>query len=582
MKRHLFYALVSALIVLMSLISCKQPVGETGNNNGIVNGDVPNVVVVDISQETDWNYMFIGKDGSSLFLGVNETTGIPTLAYLKPEKDSDIGFTYLFKENGLPDKAISNGHVLYFGNYSGYTFDLAVIYPNDTIEYHYGIETDINFDAYNGITPSPQVRSILSGSFGWSDALGLASCGGMFIPGLQFLAKGCGSYVVGEVISGTITFVTGDAELGGAVSTLIDSFGCMRGTWNSCVAMLAGAADLGFFADLGVAEEKIEQINETIRKIEGDALTTTIPRELLEYFLLLGIEINSGRNPPIIEGTYLATPLQLVKKTTSTGIAEQWDMYVTFSEQNDARLTVDANYTQQSDNGPMSSGGASVITGEGNKFTVFMEGTRVESGYTAKTVEVYSGEITVTGIRNFQWAVFMVNNNGDPLGHWIESGTGYFKRDSDGFSVKTQGQSGRQVIIDMYDSSSDGWDHSGALKISINGIDISSARLNSGSFGSYPFFVSPGDVVNIYWTGNTGNYHGEDSFIVYYANTPPVPAFNTTSWSGSNALVSRLQDSLSNTDLNQLLGSFTVSAAGPSPSIRQSRNMLPSKEILRQ
>jgi hypothetical protein len=210
-----------------------------------------------------------------------------------------------------------------------------------------------------------------------------------------------------------------------------------------------------------------------------------------------------------------------------------------------------------------------------------MEGTRVESGYTAKTVEVYSGEITVTGIRNFQWAVFMENNNGDPLGHWIGNGTGYFKRDSDGFSIKTQGQ-GLQVIIDMYDSSSDGWDHSGALKISVNGENIPNARLSNGSFLSYPFFVSPGDVVNIYWTGNTGIYHGEDSFIVYYANTPPVPAFNTTSWSGSNALLFRVQDSLSNADRDQLLGSFTVPAAGPSPSIRQSRNILPSEGILRQ
>jgi hypothetical protein len=54
------------------------------------------VFAIDISQETDWNYMVVGKDGSSLFFNADESTGIPTLAYLKPEKDSDAGLNLLF------------------------------------------------------------------------------------------------------------------------------------------------------------------------------------------------------------------------------------------------------------------------------------------------------------------------------------------------------------------------------------------------------------------------------------------------------------------------------------------------------
>jgi hypothetical protein len=436
----------------MALISCNQPTSgekETGNDTDATD----NVFVLDISQETDWDYMAIGKDGSSLFFTVNESTGIPTLAYLKPEKDSENGFTFLFKENGLPDKVINNGHVLYFGNFSGYTFDLAVIYPNNDIEYHYGIDTEINFDASNEITPSLRGRFILGNyfsDFDFSDVLGIGTCVvSAFVPAF---GVGCGKYVVSEVVGA----VVGDPSVDTATKALLDSFGCLGGDVVSCFSMLAGAATLEKKADLTVVEEKTEQVNETIRKIDGDALTTTIPREYLEYFLRLGIEINNGRNPPDIEGTYLAATLRLVNNTSAQGknIAEQWDMYVTFSGQNDTRLTIDANYTMQTEEEPMSSGGASVITGEGNKFTVFMEGTRVESGYTAETVEVYSGEITGTGIKNFQWAVFMVDNKGDPLGHWIENGAGYFKRDSDGFSEKTDGSSqGRQVTIDMYDSS---------------------------------------------------------------------------------------------------------------------------------
>jgi hypothetical protein len=192
--------------------------------------------------------------------------------------------------------------------------------------------------------------------------------------------------------------------------------------------------------DLNLTTQKTVEINKAIRKIDGDGLTV-IPKELLEYYLLLGIEINSGRNPPTVEGSYLATPLQLVKSTAGS-IATQWDMYVTFSKQNETKLTVDTNYTMQSDNGPMQAAGTgSFIVGEGNKFTVFQDGIREESGYTAKTVEVFSGEITVTGIRNYQWAVFMIDNRGDPLNHWIANGTGYFKRDSTGFSERVSSPS---------------------------------------------------------------------------------------------------------------------------------------------
>jgi hypothetical protein len=68
----------------------------------------------------------------------------------------------------------------------------------------------------------------------------------------------------------------------------------------------------------------------------------------------------------------------------------------------------------------------------------------------------------------------------------------------------------------------------------------------------------PGDIVRLYWTGNRGNSHDENAFIVYYADTPNDPVFTPYGWNGNNALLFRPYSSLSNYDLNQLLGSFTV------------------------
>jgi hypothetical protein len=166
-----------------------------------------------------------------------------------------------------------------------------------------------------------------------------------------------------------------------------------------------------------------------------------IPPDILEAIEDLGIEINEGINPPNIEGTYLVSILQLVRSTAGENIAIQWDKFVTFSEQDNTTLTINADYTMQTNNShePMNSKGpGSFIVGEGNKFTVVVDGTREQDGYTARTVEIFSGEISDAGIINYHWAVMMIDNSGNPLGIWIENSTGYAKRDSDGLSERIE------------------------------------------------------------------------------------------------------------------------------------------------
>ena len=134
----------------------------------------------------------------------------------------------------------------------------------------------------------------------------------------------------------------------------------------------------------------------------------------------------------------------------------------------------------------------------------------------------------------------------------------------EGYQLTFDALQTRTVRIDMYDNRSDGWDGNGTLRININGIDHT-VRLNSGGSGTQTLNVNTGDIVNVYWTGNNNTYHWESSFIIYYEDTPPSPVFNRTSWSGSNALLFRTENGLSNSNLNQLLGSFTVPSAGIPP-----------------
>jgi len=123
---------------------------------------------------------------------------------------------------------------------------------------------------------------------------------------------------------------------------------------------------------------------------------------------------------------------------------------------------------------------------------------------------------------------------------------------------------GRSVTIDMYDSSSDGWNGNGALRINVNGVDIATnIKVQSGgATNTYTLNVTTGDVVQLYWVA--GTYQSENSFIVYYTDTPPSPAFtssNNNNWSGSNALVYKKRGEMTSIGNGSLLGSFTGTQA---------------------
>jgi hypothetical protein len=405
----------------------------------------PDIFAVDISQETDWNYMVVGKDGSSLFFNADESTGIPTLAYLKPDKDSDAGFTYLFKENGLPDKIIANGHILYFGNFNGYKFDMAIIYPNNAIEYHYDIETDINWDAYDEISPE---RSILGRAIsnetikqGW--IAGITCIGAAFLP---FLGGSCVTNALKfgtDIVIDLVIPADQVEDVKYARDTIFDVFKCAAKSWGSCISGLIGVVDIASNIDLSVINQKIEQIDEAIRRIEGDALqTTVIPHDLLEDLLELGIEVNHGNNPPNIEGTYFMSPSILVRSNFNDGYSPGYqfnDIQLIFSNQDNAKMTVDVGRIESD---TTYSAINSFITGEGTKFSVFSETTGTDG---SRSVNIYSGEITSSGIRNFSMALIMTVEGTNT----INRGQGRLVYDSDRFSEKTSrsvyGQ-GRSVL----------------------------------------------------------------------------------------------------------------------------------------
>ena len=149
---------------------------------------------------------------------------------------------------------------------------------------------------------------------------------------------------------------------------------------------------------------------------------------------MLGIEINHGNNPPNIEGTFFISPAILVRSNFADGFAPGHrfpDTEVTFSRQDNARMTLEVDAIRA--DGAVITGINASITGSGNRFSVFSEviTTRL-GGSSYRTVNIYSGEITSTGIVGFHSALIVTVEAPDT----IRRGQGRLTRDVDGFSER--------------------------------------------------------------------------------------------------------------------------------------------------
>jgi len=154
--------------------------------------------------------------------------------------------------------------------------------------------------------------------------------------------------------------------------------------------------------DFDHANQFLTQINEAARRIDGDGLRI-IPPERLADLLRIGIEINHGNNPPNIEGAFNLRSLVFVRSIGS-GFWNVPNTDLRFSNQDNETMTVRASGWDWVNTN-------SFITGSGNKFTAFIE------FFHGDVIDIYSGEITPTGIRNFQMVEIRPNGY---LGLWVE------------------------------------------------------------------------------------------------------------------------------------------------------------------
>ena len=222
-----------------------------------------------------------------------------------------------------------------------------------------------------------------------------------------------------------------------------------------------------------------------------------------------------------------------------------------------------------------SSGGAATIS-TGDTLTITAQG----DGYTVVQWHV-NGINTGQSGNTFNFISFASGPH--TIGLFVEKDGKLYNTN---ISIMVEAET-RLLVVDMYNSAGNdyGWVDS-YLRIVVNGAEIAN-NLQVGPYAysnnpygqtyanKYTFSVTVGSTVDIYFAAGRAdlmqNKH-QNSFVVYYTDTPPSPEFYSgplsgtdvgpVSWSGSNALVYRVRgnapEGLNDEDDGALLGSFTV------------------------
>jgi hypothetical protein len=158
--------------------------------------------------------------------------------------------------------------------------------------------------------------------------------------------------------------------------------------------------------------------------------------DILSEIEATGQVIHRGSAPPNIEGTFDVNPfvLQASNFPDTNRPGFQFNpMFITFSNQDTNALSVRVDYAQGTESG---AGAGSFIAGSGAGFSVFAPMRVISDGQSADVVQVFSGEIDGRGIRDFQFANFMIDDHGDLANMLLDVGQGRVIHDADGVSPR--------------------------------------------------------------------------------------------------------------------------------------------------
>ena len=166
-----------------------------------------------------------------------------------------------------------------------------------------------------------------------------------------------------------------------------------------------------------------------------------IPEELIGKIAANGMTINEGTNPPNIEGIFATGILKMIYTSLNYDtfpIGKEIESYrFRFYEQRGPKIKTDYINEDILAN-DQATGRGTIISGNGNKFTAYLDMDITDIEIKTRDVSVLSGEITPEGIRNFQYAFLKMEKTGDFSERMVPVGTIRIWISKDKLAIKKQ------------------------------------------------------------------------------------------------------------------------------------------------
>ena len=166
-----------------------------------------------------------------------------------------------------------------------------------------------------------------------------------------------------------------------------------------------------------------------------------IPEEFIGKMAANGMTINEGTNPPNIQGIFATGILKMIYTSLNYDtfpIGKEIESYrFKFYEQRGTKIKTDYINEDILAN-DQATGRGTIISGNGNKFTAYLDMDITDIEIKTRDVSVLSGEITPEGIKNFQYGFLKMEKTGDFSERMVPVGTIRIWISKDKLAIKKQ------------------------------------------------------------------------------------------------------------------------------------------------
>jgi hypothetical protein len=127
------YIIPLILIMIMPFLSdCKKEEKEK---------KLPDISIIDISDETEWDYEVVGKEDYYFIKTNNSSPEVVLFHSSEANKD----YSIFISENGTLSKVVVDDYIFVFDNFNGTKVDMGIIYPDGTIEIFREVDTEYDW-----------------------------------------------------------------------------------------------------------------------------------------------------------------------------------------------------------------------------------------------------------------------------------------------------------------------------------------------------------------------------------------------------------------------------------------------------